>query len=105
MTSSHFRLRCSLRVLTTCFLLKQAWQDSNLQHAVLETAALPIGATGLYPAWLRKSLFLLPKKDTLATNRAVFLPLDLVRILFFVLPCPIGRLMLTRRHEGNNLLH
>ena len=29
-------------------LKKQAWQDSNLQHAVLETAALPIGATGLY---------------------------------------------------------
>ena len=52
-----------------------------------------------------KNLFLLPKKDTLAATRTVFLPFDLVRILFLVLPRPIGRLMITRRHEGNNLLH
>ncbi len=26
---------------------KQAWLDSNQQHTVLETVALPIGATGL----------------------------------------------------------
>ena len=54
---------------------------------------------------LRKNLFFFPKKDTLAATRTVFLPLDLVRILFLVLPRPIGRLMITRRHEGNDLLH
>jgi hypothetical protein len=52
-----------------------------------------------------KNLLLLPKKDALAATRAVFLPLDLVRILLLVLSRPIGRLMITRRHEGNNLLH
>ena len=52
-----------------------------------------------------KNLFFLPKKDALAATRAVFLPLDLVRILLLVLPRPVGRLMITRRHEGNDLLH
>ena len=85
--------------------LKQAWQDSNLQHAVLETAALPIGATGLCPVCGSENLFLLPEKDALATTRTVFLPFDLVRILLFVLPRPISRLMVTGRHQGNNLLH
>jgi len=55
--------------------------------------------------WLRKSLFLLPKQDTLPTARAILLPLDLVWILFFVFSCPISRLMIAGRHEGNNLLH
>ena len=54
----HDMLSCSTAgtpfALCQNSLKKQAWQDSNLQHAVLETAALPIGATGLCPVWLRK---------------------------------------------------
>ena len=57
------------------------------------------------PSGSRKSLLLLLEKNVLPASWTVLLPLDLVRILFFVLPRPIGRLMLTRRHEGNNLLH
>jgi hypothetical protein len=46
-------------------LEKQAWQDSNLQHAVLETAALPIGATGLCPACSEKTYFFSRKRTRL----------------------------------------
>ena len=36
-----------LIIPTLTFQIKQAWQESNLQRTVLETVALPIGATGL----------------------------------------------------------
>ena len=41
----------------------------------------------------------------LPAGRAILAPLDLVRILFFVLPRPIGRLMVAGRHQGNDLSH
>ncbi len=52
-----------------------------------------------------KILLFLPKNDTLPALRTVFLALDLVRILLLVLACPVSRLMIASRHEGNDLLH
>jgi hypothetical protein len=51
---------------------KQAWQDSNLQHAVLETAALPIGATGLCPACSEKTYFFSRKRTRLRQSGQYF---------------------------------
>jgi hypothetical protein len=55
---------CYIESLIPCqnSLEKQAWQDSNLQHAVLETAALPIGATGLCPVCSEKIYFFSRKR-------------------------------------------
>ena len=38
----------NFRIFSIIDLTEQAWQDSNLQPTVLETVALPIGATGLH---------------------------------------------------------
>ena len=85
---------------------QQAWQDSNLQHAVLETAALPIGATGLCPNRPgADSLLLLPEHYVLAASGTIFFPLNFIGILFLVFPRPVSRLAITSRHEGNDLLH
>ncbi len=45
--------------------IDQARQDSNLQHSVLETDALPIGATGL---WLRALAHYTPASDRTRTD-------------------------------------
>ena len=77
----------------------QAWQESNLQHTVLETVALPIGATGLYfmRSGLQRCLLLVQTRhasslllcffmnNVFTAKRTKFLQLQTVRMLFFVL--------------------
>ena len=68
-------------------LVQTSWQarrDSNPQHAVLETAALPIGATGLYSCFL-DYLSSFTMQGVMATPLAILLQLDAVRVVLLVL--------------------
>lgn len=60
----------------------QARRDSNPQHAVLETAALPIGATGLVH---RLILARLAVQCVTFAPLAVLLVLDALGIILFIL--------------------
>jgi hypothetical protein len=69
---------------------KQAWQESNLQRTVLETVALPIGATGLYAIEVTPTtggrLFLcFFMNNAFTAMRTKFLQLQTLWFLFFVL--------------------
>lgn len=66
---------------------KQARRDSNPQHAVLETAALPVGATGLN---IRKLFYLgFRMNSMLATKFTIFLKRKFIRCVFFIFVCSI----------------
>ena len=72
---------------------KTSWQarrDSNPQHAVLETAALPIGATGLFYNFLNKPLSSFLVQSVLVAPLAILLELDTVGIVLLVL---LGRVI------------
>ena len=56
--------------------MTQARKDSNLQPAVLETVALPVGATGLFFHFLVNSM--------LAFRRTIFLKLDTLGLFLLV---------------------
>ena len=64
---------------------KQAWQESNLQRTVLETVALPIGATGLNRYRFKLVLLLcLFVWCTLTTMSTKFLNFQAFWVLFFI---------------------
>ena len=82
-----FYIRAHFSSCLPQFLYQQAWQDSNLQRMVLETIALPIGATGLYPrqrtSW--PNLFLcFFMNNAFTARRAEFLQFNPFWLLAFV---------------------
>ena len=102
----------------------QAWQDSNLQHTVLETVALPIGATGLlnffHGSFVVKytpqddprqkknpmgSFFHFSMNNVLATETAVFFKLQPLGILLFVFRAAVIDSMALGAFELNIFSH
>ena len=59
-------------------IIWQAREDSNPQHAVLETAALPIGATGLFYLSMQSMFF---------TKWTIFIKFQLIFIFLLILGC------------------
>ena len=83
----------------------QARRDSNPQHPVLETGALPIRATGLYLIQPNPKLLGLLVRSMLSTETAVFAKLQLCRFGFLIFSCGIIFLLALSAAKGNNVSH
>ncbi len=86
--------------------LRNKWQarrDSNPQHPVLETGALPIRATGLqlcsYP------LFCFFVGGMLTTKTTIFAEFQLLRSNLFILCCGVVSLLTLGASKGNDVSH
>ena len=88
----------------------QARRDSNPQHAVLETAALPIGATGLQSpekpfAKYIKPLFRLAMHGMRPASPAELFRFQPFRVLLLVLCCRIIAFFAVMTLQGNDVSH
>src|ERR1700688_3266138 len=89
----------------------QARRDSNPQHPVLETGALPVGATGLHivkrPSGncTPKTLFRLAMNFVPPASRAEFLHVQALRGLLFVFGCRVISLFAVGTLHCNDVAH
>ena len=83
--------------------IMQARQDSNPQHPVLETGALPVGATGLLKSPLFYTAFFVQRMFT--TTGAVFFEFELCGRTFLVLVRCVILSLANLTYERNELSH
>ena len=86
---------------------QQAWQESNLQRTVLETVALPIGATGLsnLAPFPLLSLLCFFMQHALAAKRTKFLQFQTLWFLFLVFGAVIVNAIANGALKMNCLAH
>ena len=78
----------------------QARRDSNPHHAVLETAALPIGATGLQSFLLR-----FPMHRMMTTSPAELLRLETFGVFLLVLRHRVIAFLAVTALQSNDISH
>ncbi len=83
----------------------QARRDSNPQHPVLETGALPVRATGLYPNNNRFVLLCFFMWSMLATKTAILAEFKFTRSRFFVFSCGVVSLFALCATKGDDVSH
>src|SRR6266704_2294736 len=106
--AAPYRACIRSRSLNKCW---QARRDSNPQHPVLETGALPVGATGLHVVkrpsenCTLRCLFRLTVYSMRTAPRAKFLGFQTFRGLLLVFGCRVISFFTLRTLQRNDVAH